>query len=297
MTLKLHPRALAFVVGLLLAGCGGVPTKPAPAPEPPRTAATLWTVEEARANFDAGLKSVAASLTKQQDASTARAREAYAFRVNRVRWATLEGDVVISLESGSKSDGWLVLVPPNHPYTKTQRNVFQTEARNPLAVVRIRPERIATPWTGVFAMHEVSHLMDRVTGVEPMGAPDIEFLRGEIRAVRIEMEIVDAMTEGGFGKTLDSLIDGYRVTDAKQCFEHGQGLKDDAYRALDQTMGAVAAESEADIGLRGGMFATSLFVRCIDRQGYGERRMLQGFEAWHTAEGRWDGNAFSGEGK
>jgi hypothetical protein len=247
-----------------------------------------------RAHYEAGFSRVMAFVPDIAD------RPQYAplvgikhFKEDKVRWAKIEGDSFVALEPGSAKGGWIAVIPSGHEMLTTQENTYQIDENTSLNALRIKPEKISEFWAGVFLVHELSHLADRVFEVEPVNPTRKEYLLGEARAYNLEMMLADLVSKGAYQKRLDTILGKWKPVSAKFLIEKMLSNDFPELRTLDTVVSKEKAESPVEYDLRSGFHVLSMYIRYSENQAAGEEDFLRGLNtilltaAWTDDVNKW----------
>lgn len=188
------------------------------------------------------------------------------FRKDHVRWATLQGDSINSLEEGNKSGAWVAVIPKDNPLMGQSHPVMKSN-RPDMNLLTIKPIAITPEWAGMILLHELVHLYDRMSGYEPKRPSRREYLEGETRAYMIEISGANRITNHQFSRAVRAFVVKHRIRSVDQAFEvyrregfgdlnavvtptPAQGLDEQAMRE-GLYMQAILIESLAQTGLKG----------------------------------------------
>lgn len=215
------------------------------------------------------------------------------FKERKVWWAKIEGDSFVALEPGNAKGGWIAIVPPGHEMLTTQKNTYQIDENTSLNALRIKPEKISEFWAGVFLVHELSHLADRVFGIEPVEPTRKEYLLGEMRAYNLELMLANLVSSGTYQKRLDTILDKWKPASAEVLIEKMLNGEFPEIRTLDAAVSNEKAESQTEYNIRSGFHVLSMYLRYSEIQSFGEEDFLRGLNkillaaAWTDDVNKW----------
>lgn len=189
------------------------PSTVAPAPLPPVARLESPFLEEAavRDIYDKGFELLMAGVPENPtDVKGKVLRNFQLFRQNEVDWIELtpEGRYQ-TLEAGKLTPAFMAVLPREFPGVE-KRPVLAVSYRpgGPL-VLNVKPVPMTPEWAGIFQLHELGHLIDRVKGIEPPNPSAEQYLSGEARAFSVEALGADHMTKGTFSKAVAHVIEQY----------------------------------------------------------------------------------------
>ncbi len=187
-----------------------------------------------------------------------------AFRQDFVRWAALEGDQYVSLEENNSNGGWMAVVPMNHPRIP-HTNLAGLDPEQP--VIQLKPSPITPTWAGIILTHELGHLLDRISGVEPVGADKEEFLKGEIRGYILEGLLIHHLSGGKFVAELEQLTKEYKLTTPESVAALlSTPLFDVLAERLDKTLPDAKCRSPHERAARNGFYLVALSFQTVDNE-------------------------------
>ncbi len=198
------------------------------------------------------------------------------FRRDWVRWAKLDGASYTALESARAGSAWMVVVPPGHPALDAMASTLEVRAESGgrLHILLIKPQMVSQTWAAIFLVHELSHLLDRVTGLEPSEPTREQFLLGELRAYETELVAADFVSQGRISAAIRTLTDRWPSAALEEIPGLVNRLGEGDWRNLDSAMGAVPPESEAERGLRGGFYlVAAALIHAQGRPDYREEAL------------------------
>jgi hypothetical protein len=213
--------------------------------------------------YNAGLDWVISKLPSQpsvdEDVGMRWLRELATFRQHRMLWAVYgtEADTngtysIISLESGSYSGGLVVVAPPGHPLAKGP--MLQVLPRTDLNILQILPYAITKEWAGIALIHELEHLENFATGLEPKPPSRSQYIDGEVRAFSAEIAAFQLVTGNRFVPTVVGLFRlfssaaGYPTGGLSQ--EQGGHMMLALALEADALLGCPPPQSSAEAGTR-----------------------------------------------
>lgn len=128
--------------------------------------------------------------------------------------------------------GWVAVVPANLSLSPGRGPLLQVEPARGGDVIRIRPERVTEAWAGLFLVHELAHLADRVLWGETSWRSRHHFLEAELRAVELEFAAATAISGGALPRHLDAALAAMRPGDMLELLDRTLDLTDAALDAL-----------------------------------------------------------------
>ena len=197
-----------------------------------------------------------------------------AFQRERVGWLRMTATQYRS-ESNGDLRSWMVVVPQDHPYRRRMRSSLEMTAEQDFFVVHIAEAEYHPAWAMLFAIHEVTHLHDRDTGIEPLDPSRREFLDAELRAYRNELQVAGLLSDGEFVRTMDALLDEWAPKSMREVDTRAHDLPDDEAARLSRTIDHADARSSTEDGLRRGFFWVALVMRHADRTGLGDEAVRE----------------------
>jgi hypothetical protein len=255
-------RTPAWLLALLLALAGCATVQPPRETVEPTAAAGPPTEAEVRAIYDRGFERVMAALPAAPSGSPLQMlHQLNAFRAERVHWAELHGTQYLALQPGHTNDAWLVVVPPTSPLGEEMEYSLQVHATETLTALHVRQARISELWAGIFLVHELSHLMDRVFDLEPLKPTRRQYIEGEARAYNLELMAISAVARGSLEREVDRLLAAWQPKSEREAAARVSSLAAAELKALDDAVAAGPAFSEPEAALRGGLYT----IACVFR--------------------------------
>ncbi len=196
-----------------------------------------------------------------------------AFRTKMVRWAELKGRAFISLETGHKSGGWMVVLTPESASYHTQKEALVIDTSSPDGIVAllIRPFEVTETWAGIFQTHELSHLHDMVFKLEPRKPNRDQYLHGELRAYFVEKVLVDHLTNGRYSKELPELIKRNNLNSLDDVKKYLATNREHSFEDLNQVVSPEKPRSFHENALRQGfhsvMVSFEVEVKAVKERG------------------------------
>jgi len=266
--------AACMLAAFAFAGCAGTPpTRPSGGDSIPGEASV--TTDAVRRMYVEGFAALAASVPPQEPGSPYnRLRRIVEFMEDRVRWAEIRGDSYFALEAGSRDGAWLVVVPPGHESLAIMRGAYMIEASPSITALLIKPAPVTAPWAGIFLVHEASHLLDLVSGKEPLDPTRAQFLMGELQAYRAELAAADILSRGALPARIDELLSAWAARGIDELTAHVESLSPGDRASLDATMPAGEPASPSERALRDGFYYLAIHLRFTAARPDGEREML-----------------------
>lgn len=187
----------------------------------------------------------------------------------RLSWGRIrEDDTMIALDAGKRDGVWGIVIEPGHRAMDESFPTLTSLTLDGIQAIRIRPDRMSPRWSGVFMVHEFSHVLDAWDG-----EGDAPACAGEFAAYVVERQYYDLANGDRLSEGLDRVIDtlGFKhprdvvalyLADADRLAQAMATLK----RTLDEPSEASAAERE----MRDGFYYVSLVDRVGLRAGLAE---------------------------
>lgn len=245
----------------LTAGCRLSVRSSSTVPSPPRVLNQDIT-EELRARYDKGFARVVASLPEDAESSPYGAVWLIArFKGQNVAWAGLRGNAYYAIESGPWPAGWLAVVPPGNFILSHMNSALDIDPSTTINVLRIKPDKVTELWAGLFLVHGLSHLADRVTGVEPPDATHQQYLMGELRAYNLVLLAASLVSGGVLDRHLDEVLGCWRPVSIEGLADRLQAMDSTDIAYLDSSVPAGSPESEAEATLRADFYRLTLALR------------------------------------
>lgn len=132
------------------------------------------------------------------------------FRQNEVMWVQLTpAGQYLALGEGTLKPAFMAVVPKEFPGLQNKSVLGINYKNTGRPVLQVKPVPITPEWAGIFQLHELVHLIDRVKGFEPPNPTQEQYLNGEARAFSVEILGAVHMTKGEFSKAIDYVIEQY----------------------------------------------------------------------------------------
>ena len=199
------------------------------------------------------------------------------FRAQRVGWL-LMGKTDYLVPRGKALKSWFTVVPRDHPYRRGMRSSLEMTAERDFFVVHVAEADYHPAWAMLFAVHELTHLYDRETGLEPLEPTRREFLDAEVRAYRYELQVAELLSDGDFVRGLDAMLDDWAPKDMRAVDLRANQLEDHEAERLSRAIDHAEARSPNEDGLRRGFFWIALVMRHADRTGAGDAAVREVLE-------------------
>lgn len=183
------------------------------------------------------------------------------FKREYVAWAKLNGRNYSALGNGYSGGGWLAIVPQGNEIIADMLSPLQMDPSTTLNVVQIKSEEMTELWAGIFLTHELSHLADRIYGIEPVVPTRQEFLMGEVRAYALELMAADLLAKGELRNTLDTLIARWKPANLDELQARLPAMTQEDFALLNSVMQGGEPKSDAEVGLRAGFYLAALLIR------------------------------------
>jgi hypothetical protein len=193
-----------------------------------------------------------------------------------VRWAGIGEKGYYALESGPSAGAWIAIIPPDHVLAQKQEFTLLIDAAPNMTVLRIKPDKITEIWAGIFLIHELSHLADRITKFESLNPTREEFLLGEGRAYELESQASNLVSRGAFEHRLDTTLAAWKFSTVKALVDKLMTLEHADVVALDNVVTREEPKSEAEASLRLGFYSIALFSRFLSKTKFDKDARLRG---------------------
>lgn len=273
----MHKTAWVWLAAAMLVtgGCASSPS--APPARPAEHGPSVNLVEAVRLAYDRGFRQLADALPQQaSDSPLVKVQQVKDFRQRWVRWAALDGRAYRALEGGYTNGAWLVVVPPGHDMLAQMVATLQVrlEVDPPLTVLLIRPELVSERWAGIFMVHELSHLRDRLYELEPLTPTREEFLQAEMRAYEVELLAASFLSQGEIERQMDALLVEWKPSSPEDLVERVRHISAADLSLLEAAMQGPPAASRAESTLRGGFYIMAFSLRYARTLANGQEVML-----------------------
>lgn len=186
-----------------------------------------------------------------------------------MKWAYIDDENVIrAFESaGPYTKAWFALyLSPRYTSDKTVPPYAVSPRVQPLAI-RIQPFEVTREWAGLFIIHEISHVMDQVLGLESADPSDQEYLSREVVAYRYETVAADQLSNRNFSRSLQKVLNECKITTTLQAAHFFRDISPCASRAFQELSDIISPDqpkSEFERGLRKAFFTVALAFRIVD---------------------------------
>ncbi len=105
------------------------------------------------------------------------------------------------------TDVVVALVPDGEARRLGHPEAFQTSSQPDGNIhVYVRTKRLTPLWAGLILFHELAHVHDFRSGVEPRDPSPDEWLAGELRAYRLEAALLDVVVQGRLTEALGDFL-------------------------------------------------------------------------------------------
>jgi hypothetical protein len=180
-----------------------------------------------------------------------------------------------SLGGGRGDGGWLAVLPPGHPALAAMGGLIQLDAAATVHVVQIRPEAVQELWAGLFLVHHLSHLADRVLGASPANPDAEQVLVGEERAYGLQYIAANLVSRGRLRPALDSLLNRWNPLSLDWLADRVARWERADLDRLNSSIPSGAPRSEAEWQLRADFFAVALLIRQAERRSLGPEAVVR----------------------
>ncbi len=224
-------------------------------------------ITEIRVRYDSGLDGIAAALTSEPESPQLKPlRALIRFRGENVAWAVIDDGHYRADENGSSNDGWLAVIPAGSCTARTMPATMLLDPNPSIAVVQIRQEDVSELWAGVFLVHELSHLFDRIRKIEPPNPSRAQYLLGELRAYSLEVMAADLLSGGAIRRRLDEMLDTWGCKSVDEVAEQSLRLEGADAANLESALSGGESLSDAEARLRHGFLAVAILLRYCERE-------------------------------
>ncbi|MBI2634063.1 hypothetical protein HYW82_00130 [Candidatus Peregrinibacteria bacterium] len=189
------------------------------------------------------------------------------FRQQHVKWATIHGKQYVAIEPGNSGGGWMSIVTPDNESFAGLPQALSIDSQAGVIVLRIKAFPCTKEWAGIFLVHELVHLYDRVAGLEAYNPSREEFLLGEVRSFTFETEIADRLSKGAYRTALDRLISDLKFQNPDQCIEaagRNPDFMERIHARLDNIITGENSKSPEEEAMRDAFYLISLGFRIIE---------------------------------
>lgn len=190
-----------------------------------------------------------------------------------MKWAYIDdSDMLRALESaGPETKAWFALyLSQRSAANKPMPPYAVTPGIQPIAI-RIQPFDVTPEWAGLFIVHEISHVLDQVRGLESDSPSTQEYLDREVVAYRYEMVAADELSKRNFTRSLHKVIKDCKFktpAEAVGIFKNNSPCANHAFQELSETISAERPKSEYERGLRKAFFSVALAFNIVDGDTY-----------------------------
>lgn len=181
--------------------------------------------------------------------------------VTDLTWAESKNGRVYATRAATMTGVLLVLFPDaDLPYLGSTQ-AFQTFPHAD-GTIRVNVRRVGMTdiWAGLGLFHELSHVFDFQSGIEPRIPTRAQFLDGEVRAYQLEMAMLDELTSGRLTSGLAELVDG--PLDPQWLLTSGWELSAQL-QAITAVPGEEPPASESERFMRDGFYRVALLMASL----------------------------------
>ena len=186
-----------------------------------------------------------------------------------VSWAEIkDGGEIISMSNGYTNGVWIAFYQDDKR-AQAQAYTLSIARENP-NILTIKSTNFQSDWFGIFLVHEISHLFDYATGIEPANPNRLQYINGEAVAYLSEKELLNYYTKGKFDQAITNFIQLHQLNNLDQAKTFWQKLRFDnsAYDAMTafftQALSMPQPQNREEEGLCMFLFQVSVTFRIID---------------------------------
>lgn len=177
-------------------------------------------------------------------------------------WGVIrEDDTMIAIQAGRREGVWGFAIEPAHRRMRESFPTLTSLTLDGIQTIRIRPDRMTARWSGVFMVHEFSHVLD-AWNVEASGSA----CAGEFAAYVVERQYYDLVSGNRLSEGLDRVIDSLalrRPADVVSLVDSDADRLRQAMATLERELDEPSEASPAEREMRNGFYYVSL----VDRVG------------------------------
>lgn len=177
-------------------------------------------------------------------------------------WGVIkEDDRMIAVHAGRREGVWGFVIEPGHRVMRESFPTLTSLTLDGIQAIRIRPDKMSPRWSGVFMIHEFSHVLDAWDGKgdEPACA-------GEFAAYVVERQYYDLANADRLSEGLDRVIDTLGLKhprDVATLYTSDPDRLAQAMITLERELDEPSEASAAEREMRDGFYYVSL----VDRVG------------------------------
>ncbi len=222
--------------------------------------------------YDAGINGIATSMpapAANEHPALISIRKLLHFRRNGAGWAELQGNGIIALEPGQRDNAWMIVLEDTHPINRAQAELMAVDTRSSINHLKIKPSAISQEWAGIAQLHELRHLHDFATGIEPKRPNRQQYLAGEVRAFSDEITAATLVSGGRLPGALDTIIAKHGLATVERAAALGNDLPKlmEIARELDPCITPQLPLSKHESGVRLAFYVFALAFRIGDNAG------------------------------
>lgn len=228
----------------------------------------LLSPKEVRSTYNNGFDLITKGVDPSDKGDLA---EIIKFKQRLTAWAEIRGyGEIFAMENGFTGNAWLGAISPDSPMADSPGSMVSVDNNPSVNLLRIKPEKITPEWAGIILVHELSHLRDRLLGLEPVFQPTRdEWLGGEVSAYSVEIDAINHFSKGYFKEVLLDLLlqlNSKTVEDVMNLQNSHENVWNGIHYNLDQTIALIRPLSNAEAGVRHSLYEFALCFEVIDKQ-------------------------------
>lgn len=218
-----------------------------------------------------------ASALRAIDEAEARDKTIIPDRLLRIRreiapllsWGVIrDDDRMIAVHPGRRDGVWGFVIEPGHPAMTESFPTLTSLTLDGIQTIRIRPDRMSPRWSGIFMVHEFSHVLDARDG-----GSDTSTCASEFAAYVVERQYYDLTNGDRLSEGLDRVIDALELKhprDVVALYLSDADRLAQAITTLEHALEEPAEASVAEREMRDGFYYVSLVDRVGLRAGLAE---------------------------
>lgn len=193
---------------------------------------------------------------------------------SKMSWGYIDvNGSMIALEDGSRSGSWVMFYKENHPALKQRNNTLSTMTQGSIVTVVVRPDLISERWAGIFMVHEMSHVLERMykTKIQPH--------ESEYYAYTVEKIAYNYLSNGNLDKVLDEFLHRNNILNHQALIElakQPENFKNKIKYEIDQPLDEKNSMSLTENEMRSSFYLMALSIRIGENNDYDEQKNIDG---------------------